>query len=884
MMKKDFPPRWLESILRRVCDPKRLEGILGDLEEIYEQKQIEKGSFRAKVNYLINAFGFLRPFAWKKKSAKNNRVMFMFKNHLKLAVRNFLGHKISSTINVLGFTIGMVSCLLIGLYLLDEYQVDQFHEKGDRIYRMAMDVHQRNGELMQTAFSPAPWAPAMKEDFPEVEAYTRLMRYRLEIPILVEGTTKSFYERNFIWADSSIFSIFSFPLMEGDPKTALAAPNSVVLSESTAKKYFGTADPIGKTISYEGTRNLTVTGVMQDLPRNSHIQADFFASFSTLKQFWTIIEDWEILYYYSYFLLDENGNIEELSKKMPDFISRHMIAEVNNFFKPQFQALNDIYLSEDRENELEAGGSRRRLFLFIGIAVLILLIACVNYINMTTANGIKRVKEVSIRKVLGSGKKNLVFQFLGESLFQIVLSVGLTILVSLLLLPLLNELSGKNISLIGNQNFSYFLFFIIGLGILIGIIAGLYPALFMAGMQPTQIINKNKNTRTSKFPLRKVLVVFQFAVCSALIAGALLMSAQFKFITQKDTGFNRDQVALFKLNGGSIFSLENMELLKAQMEAEAEVKLATLSSHSPIGDQPYYGRYQFEGIPNVTEALSMGRLHIDADFISTFDIDMVAGRAFDKAMTTDTSAFVINETAVRRLGLSTPKEAIGKLISYSTQGENGNYIRRGPIIGVTEDFHFRSLHFQIEPMVMDIQPARFHFLSVKGNGPGLIQNLPRMQEKWNAILPDAPFDMKLMDDLFYQQYDKERRARSLFGMFTIIGLLIACLGLFGLSIFITAQRTKEVGIRKVLGASVSQVILLLSRDMLLLIGFSLLIGLPLAAYLGEKWLTQFTYRIPLNIGLFIWAAFLAIGIAIFTVSVNAIKAALANPVNAIRDQ
>jgi len=874
------PPKWIDCLLTYICEPELLDSILGDLKELYEERLNTKSKTFANWTYCFDALGFLRPSMWRKITFTNP--IDMIKSYFKLAFRNFWREKTVSSINILGFTIGISCCLLIALYIKNEASFDSFHDNKNQIYRLAMDLQQQNGEMAQTAFSPAPWAPAMKEEFPEIQSFTRFMRYRLPIAIEEKSTQKQFYERDFMWADSAVFNIFSFPLISGNPATALTRPHTVVISESAAGRYFGNADPIGKVISYEGREDLTITGVFEDFPSNSHLKADFLASFSSLNSFWDIIDNWRINYYYSYFLLEKDSDIVAVNAKMPDFINKHLGEEGLERFHPQWQALSDIHLNSKRENELEAGGDGRLLYLFAGIALLILFVAGANYINLATARAIERSKEIGIRKVLGSKRDQLIFQFLIESVLQVFIALLLAISLTLLVLPIFNEFTEKDIRLFSSNGLS-FLLLVLGSAFLFSLVAGLYPAFHLAQMRPIQAF-KPSNTSSNKLSFRQFLVVFQFATCGALIAGAIIVNAQFDFMLTKDLGFAKDQTLLFRTNGEYLNDPQNIATFKKQLLVESGVKTASIASHRIVGDQPYYASYRFEGIEGINEAMGMGRLHIDEDFVQTYDIPLLAGRAFDKNRIADTSAFLINKMALQRLGITSPENALGKLIAYETRGENGTYLRRGPIIGVTDDFHFRSLHFQIEPMVMDIQPARYHFVAVKMDGRNLQSNIKNLEQKWQRIYPDSPFEYNFLDNLLARQYETEQKTKTLFGIFSLVGILIACLGLFGLATFITNQRTKEIGVRKILGATALQIMTLLSKDLLILILVALLFGMPLAYYVAHTWLEGFSYHITLGAKFFIITVLVTTSIALLTINLQALKAIFSNPIHAIREK
>ena len=547
------------------------------------------------------------------------------------------------------------------------------------------------------------------------------------------------------------------------------------------------------------------------------------------------------------------------------------------------QPMNSIHLRSNRRDELEAGGNIRLLYLFGGIALLILLVACANYINMTTASAINRAKEIGVRKVLGSAKKGLIGQFLTESLVQMLMGLGLALVIIFWLLPAFNQLSDKTISFFSSSLiFQYLALLLLG-GSIIALLAAAYPAFYLSSIKPMRALKEKVNSKRMGINLRQLLILFQFAVCTLLIVGTLVIQSQFNFLLEKDPGFSRDQVMILSMNIPDEFTSERMESLKEELSRLDLVQATSLASHRLVGDQPYFGSYRFDDIPSVDEAQTMGRLHVDWNFAETYGVELIAGRSFDHQYGTDTSAFLINETAVQQLGLNSAEEAIGKRITYGTRGENGVYERRGPIIGVTKDFHFRSLHYQVDPMVMDIQPARFHFMGLKVNSNHSLAELDQLEKSWKENLPDSPFDPTYLDELLVQQYEAEENMRSVFSLFAIVAIILACLGLFGLSTYITAQRTKEISIRKVLGASLSQILLLLSKEVFQLIALALIIAIPLGWYLSQQWLEQFSYRIQVGIGFFVLATLVALSLCFITISLQAWRTAIANPIHALKE-
>ncbi|HLL42886.1 MAG TPA: ABC transporter permease, partial [Segetibacter sp.] len=724
----------------------------------------------------------------------------MIKNYLKVAFRKLWSHKAFSFINIIGLAIGMTACFLIYLYVTFELSYDTFHSKADRIYRVVADI--KTPTEVINASGPS-WAvpPNAKDEFPEVEHFVRVAGGD---NVLVRKGDIKFQEENSAWADSAFFKVFDFKLLKGDPNTALKDPFSIVFSETAAKKYFGKTDPIGQTLLVTGEgRPAKVTGVIKDIPENSQIKADVVISMTTLTQKLAPGIDSQYGNYgaSAYLLLRLGTNPKALEAKFPGFLERRNGTEMKKiqmyptlFLEP----LKDVYLHSTRDGSKT--GNITNVYIFSIIAIFILLIACINFINLTTARATERAKEVGIRKVAGADKFQLIWQFIGESVMLCFIAFVLTIIFSALLLPLFNLLAGKTVSTGIFHNMYYVLqLFLAAIGI--GLLAGIYPALVLTSFKPVTVLKGRFATGTKGIMLRKGLVVAQFTISIALIIATIVVYNQMTYMRSQDLGFSKDQMMIIDTNGDSA-----KKSFQQALTSIPAVKSTATSSSVPGGGNP--GAYsEIENTKGEMQIANLDLYFVDFDYINQFKIKMIAGRGFSRDFMTDTTqAMVLNEAGVKMFGYSSPEQAIGKRFKQ--------WGREGKIIGVMKDFHFKSLQQPIKPLSMRIGPEGSNLVSVNVSAANLPSTIAAIENKWKSFIPNRPFSYYFLDEFFDKQYQGEERFGKLFLNFAVLAIIISCLGLLGLASYSTMQRTKEIGIRKVLGSSVSGIVNLLSIDFL----------------------------------------------------------------------
>ena len=793
----------------------------------------------------------------------------MLKNYLKIAFRNLWRHRVFSFINIMGLTVGMAACFLIFLYIRFELSYDSFHAKGDRIYRIVCDI--KTPTEVIKAGGPS-WAvpPNIKKEFSEIESYARVSG---DDNLVRKGNIK-FQEENSIWADSAFFTMFDFTLVKGNPVTALKEPYSIVLSETTAKKYFGKEDPIGKTLLITGEAfPATVTGIMKDIPENSQIRGDLVLSMATIIKQWSedLNDQWGSYGSQAYILLKPGVNAKNLESKFPAFLEKRNGTQMkkSQMFATLFlEPMKDVYLHSTRNGSNT--GNINNVYIFSVVAVFILLIACINFVNLTTARSTERAKEVGIRKVVGAARTQLARQFIGESIILCLIAFVLSVIVSSLLLPLFNQLSGKTISNGIFQNLPYLLLLFLA-SICIGLLAGIYPALVLSSFKPVIVLKGRFATGARGILLRKALVVAQFSISVALIIGTIVVYNQMSYMRNRELGFSKDQMIVIDSHGDA-----GKDAFAQAIRSIPSVKSTALSSSVPGSGNP--GAYsEIENTKSDLQIANLDLYFVDFDYLDQFKIKVLAGRGFSRDFGTDTTqAMVLNEAAIKMFGYSTPQEAIGRRFKQ--------WGREGKIIGVIQDFHFRSLQQPIKPLSMRIEPRRSDLVSVNVSAANLPATLASIESKWKSTIPNRPFSYYFLDEFFDEQYRGEERFGKLFLNFSILAIFISCLGLLGLASYSTMQRTKEIGIRKVMGASVRGIINLLSKEFLMLVVLSFFIAMPVAWYFMHSWLQDFAYRTEISWWVFVLAGSFAVLIALFTVSYQAIKAAIANPVKSLRTE
>jgi len=807
----------------------------------------------------------------------------MIKNYFTIALRNLWRSKGFSFINILGLAIGIATCLLIVLYVLHELSYDRYNEKADQIVRVTFKG-KLNGESLTVALAAAPVAKTLKNDFPEVLEATRL---RHNNSPFISYEDKTFKEKSLAYVDSNFFQVFSIPFLKGDPKTALIAPKSLVLTLATARKYFGHEDPIGKVLLVGSQKEAyQVTGLIDKVPSNSHFHMDLFGSLSTLEEakqnFWFGIN------FNTYLVLPKGYDYHQLEAKLPQVVNNYMGPDVQRFMGVSLeemrkkgdevglflQPLTDIHLRSDYAFELEPGGDIRYVYIFAAIAVFVLLIACINFMNLSTAGAAKRAKEVGIRKVLGSVQSQLVRQFLLESILMTLLALLLGIGLMKLSLPLFNRLTGKELDFAWWTNPAVLLGLLL-FGLLVGIISGSYPAFFLSSFRPIAVLKGKLTVGRESLGLRSALVVFQFFISIALMVCTVTVYQQLQYMQSKKLGYDTSQVLVIH---DSYALGSNEEVLKKQLQAHPQVVNASISGYVPVGDS-YNNNNLFQPEDNPDRNVAMRQYGVDHDYVPTLGMEMALGRNFSQDFPTDSSAAIINEAAVQLLGWG--KDPLNKRL-ITLVDEKGTK-RAFNVIGVVKDFHFESLHQKIGPLVMFLGNNSGSLL-VKTNTRDIAGFLSALKTKWNGFSPKGPFAYSFLDERRDAVYQAEKTIGQTLSVFAGLTIFIACLGLFGLATFTAQQRIKEIGIRKVLGAGVTNLVLLLSGDFLKLVGIAFVIATPVAWWAMSQWLEDFAYRISIGWWVFAIAGLAALLIALFTVSYQAIKAALTNPVKNLRTE
>ena len=810
----------------------------------------------------------------------------MFKNYLKVAVRNILRQRIFSFINIIGLAIGIACCILILLFVRYELSYDKFNKKADGIYRVTREWFNEDGaSSLHLARVAPPIGPLLKNDFPQiVKEETRLFQ---DENVQLKVGEKSFIENRFFWAEQSTFKIFTVHFVKGNKDNALSEPKSIVITLSMAKKYFGNEDALGKSIKYGDLGELKVTGVIKNVPENSHLKYDFLASFITLYNpeiigRKTLEENWGSNNYLTYILLEKNISVEQLKSKIPSFIDKYISQVIrrnngempakalHNYNSLHFQKLTDIHLHSHLTTEVEENGDIKNIYIFSAIALFVLLIACINFMNLSTARSTKRAREIGIRKVLGAYRQQLMKQFIGESVLTVFISLFFSIIIVELTLKTFSNFSQRDLHL--NIFSDPFLFAaILVLAIVVGFISGSYPAFLLSSFQPIAVLKGNKIfSRRSLF--RTILVVMQFTISIALIIAMGVVFRQIDYVKNKNLGYTKDHLIILP---ASEKMKNNLESFKSQLLQKPDVKMVTSSKLVPSNMlvNSWVAKI-FDKNKSISLNFRLAVDEVDYEFFKTYRIKFSAGRDFSKDYSTDDSAaFILNESAVHKLGW-TAKQAIGKRMLYGD--------RDGRIIGVVQDFNFESLHNEIVPIIFVITKTGNNQITVRISGKDIPATLNFLRKKWTEYKPDYPFDYTFLDDQLAGLYDKDQKIGDVFGIFAIIAIIIASLGLFGLASYTAEARTKEIGIRIVLGAKVSGIITLLLKEFLFLIIIANLIAWPLSYYFMNKWLNEFAYKTGISFWLFIAAGILAIIITIMTISYQSIKAATANPVKSLR--
>ncbi len=796
----------------------------------------------------------------------------MLKNYLLLAINNFRKQKLFSLINILGLTIGITCCLMIFLFILNEWSYDNFHKNGDKIYRV-MRIGNINGAKREIPYLSAPYATALLNDFPDaIEKSVRVMPDN----DLVSYKNISFNEKNVYLTDSNFFSLFNFPLLRGDPATVLREPHSIVLTETAAKKYFGSEDPMGKIVLFNQELPLKVTGIAKNTPVNSHLEFDMVVPISNYYgDEW--FKQWPNNSMFVYVRLQPSVDPQQLSKRFPQFMDKYLGQYYKeNGFKMDLQMnpLKDIYFEGESPFDRVKHGSKKMVYIFMSIALLILVIACINFMNLATARATERSKEIGLRKVMGALRKQLIGQFILESILFATIASVLAILLLQLVMPAYTSLLGYRLPVYWNNPLVYF--FILGIIIIVGFLAGSYPALLLSGFSPIQALKGKLRTGVNGAIFRKVLVVFQFGISVLLIICITVMMSQMHYVKNTDLGFNQQQTMIIRLDNNII--RQQAVQLKNELQQDPAVTTVSLMSGEPGG---FHDSYGFESEAKPGEKLMFNTEFADFEYVKTLGLSIIAGRDFSAQFGTDsTQSVLINRSAAAKLGY-TPERAIGKWVKNISR----DTVRRH-IVGVVEDFHFSSLKQPIGALVISTgRDRRLALLKLKTVDRSSMQSaISAIKAKYSALAPAYPFEYDFLDEKFSQLYKTEIRQETILSIFAIIAIGIACLGLFGLASYTAVKRTREIGVRKVLGSSVQNIVVLLSKDLLKPVLLGTLIAVPAGYYFMFNWLQSFAYRVSIQLWMFAAAGAAAIVIALATVSFQAIKAALANPVKSLRTE
>ena len=803
----------------------------------------------------------------------------MIKNYFKTAFRNLLRYKGFALINITSLTVGIIGCLVIGLFVWDEWQYDKNIPGGENVYRI-YNERKDNNSTTYAACTPPAFASFLEHQYPEVETTLRILMTGDKF--LMEVGDKKAYEKKGWFAESSFFKIFPLKLIKGNPANALATPDAIVISEDLSNRYFANENPIGKTIKINKS-NYAVRGVLAKLPGHFHFEFNYLMSLASTKIPKERMEKWTWNQFYTYIKLKPGTDIRQLQNKFQAHVKKEIyptLKQAGSTFLPFFQPLVNIHLQSANfifDNAIRGNETYVRSLTII--AFFVLAIACFNFINLATARSFRRAKEIGVRKVVGADRKQLIFQFIGETILLAVFSMVIATVVTLFIVPLLNQFTGKSI------RFHPFTDAVLGLmilsaGILIGILAGIYPALVLSSFQAVKVLKSMKDVTKGVGGtwLRQVLVVTQFTLSVLLIISTIIVYRQTKYLSDKDLGFNKEQIAFFQIRGDVE---KNLKTFKAELKRSPNI-ISVTSGYGLPGDQ-----FAGDGVTVVKENKehSANVFVGDEDYVKTLGLRIVAGRDFSRDMSTDVKeAFIINETAVKEFGFGTPEKAIGQLLNWDewAPADSLNPVKKGKVIGVVEDFHYKSLHEKVTASVIQLYPQIVFKVAVKLRPTSIKSTIEHIKNVWNRFSPGYPLDYQFMDESYGEMYKSEEKLSDLLWIFTNMAILVGCMGLFGLAAFSAEQRTKEIGIRKVLGATIFNIVTLLSKNFLILVLIAAIIAFPIAWWAMNNWLKDFPYRINISWWIFGMAILAALVIAFLTVSFQSIRAAIANPVKSLR--
>jgi putative ABC transport system permease protein len=861
-----YPPKRAEQLLEWLIRDELAEEVLGDLEEKFFAVLEKKSPFRAKLNYWYQVFHYLRPFAIRRKQSTHLIPVDMYRHYFKISWRNLLKKRLYSFINISGLAIGLTCFLMIFLFVQHETSYDQSFKDGDRIYHI---IQQQKGNVyLGTDYfgvTPSPLARALEEDYPEVLHATSVST----LTTLLGYEDKNYWEKG-IWADSGYFPVFKPDFIAGSAHSAFELDNSVVLTLPTAEKIFGDQNPIGKTLLFEGEEEYIVTGVVAAPPRKASIQYSYIRNIQSNSDYNR--QTWNNNSYHTFFLLSEKAAPEALQAKLTAIFDKYKVYNENYPFEDTYfvKSLASLHLQDNVNFDIGKKGNPQYVYLFSAIGIIVLLLACVNYMNLAVARSINRAKEVGMRKVIGAVKQQLVGQFLSESVLVAFLALMLAILMTRALLPFFNQVLETDIQINFQEN-PYLLPGLAALIFLVGLISGSYPAIYMAALRPIEVLKGKLKNSASGMKVQKLLIVVQYAVSVILIAGSITIYLQLDFMQEKEMGYDKDHIITIRVTDSNL--PDKYETLRQDLLKNPNIVETTASIHLPtnIGSSTIINDEE-DNDPSNDLAIYSSR--VDENYLEVFGIELLWGRNFSTDGGTDReNGYIINETAARALDWE-PEEALGK--QFDDQGMEN-------VIGVIKDFHLHSLHLPIHPLMLRLDNSFIRFISVKVHPQELPETIAFLESTFKKYSP-YPFDYQFLDENFDQLYKSEAQMGGLFSFFTMIALLIASLGLFGLAAFSIEQKTQEIGIRKVLGASVRQIVAILAKDFLQLVIFAFVVAVPIAWYGMNQWLEDFAYHIEIEWWIFAFTFAMILSITALTISYQSIRAARLNPVDSLRSE
>lgn len=825
----------------------------------------------------------------------------MLKNFLLIAIRNLVANRLFSIINIVGLAVGLSCVVLIALFVSHETSYDKHWVNADRTYKVMRTFTPTNGSPNLFLATNAPrTGPLLQQDFPEFEEVVRIMGAG-QLIVGKPDSPDARFENGFLFADPNIYRVFDIPMLEGSWEGALDAPISIVISKQMARRYFGEESALGQSLMLANQAPANITGVMEDVTENSHIGVQAFVSISTLPLLMgpQALENWGSNNFHTYVVTPEGYDINRLIDEIPGFLNRHIGENASDTTNFEVIPLTDVHLHSQRDNELQANGNIVTVYTFSAIAIFILLIACFNFMNLSTARSASRAREVGLRKTLGANRSQIIWQFLGESLILTAIAMALALGIVEAVLPWFNNLLGQNLSLVV-FNSPQTLMMLVGLLLVVGLAAGSYPAFYLSAFPSANILKGDLTRGSGGMGLRKILVVMQFSISIALVVASGIALTQLRYAMNMDPGFTREQILTY--SGNAVEGLGgNYQTMKQELLSHPDIVSVTAANLMPGDQNTNADGVRYEG--NDENFVGLPYLNVDFDFFETFDIDIIQGRSFSEDRGTDlfveptadnprtTAAYIVNEMAATQMGY-TPEEVINKWFEVGRGGRNSDLVARGPVIGVADNIYFSSIREAVKPVYYRVMPHNspnaprpsFRQMAVRVSGNNLTATMQFIEDTWNNFLPGTPFQQEFMDQKIRALYESEQRQSDIFTVFSVMAIFIACLGLFGLASYLTEQRTKEIGVRKVLGSSVFDIVSLLTKDFTKLVLISNIIAWPVAWYFMSSWLENFAYRTSIGVGVFVFAAVLAWLVASITVGALAAITANINPTLSLRHE